>query len=67
MENTGNFSAAENATLSSEFLERLIKAEVDLALAKQDTKHQLELVDLKLKRLLLKPKKGMSTPMIMRP
>lgn len=49
MENTGNFSAAENATLSSEFLERLIKAEVDLALAKQDTKHQLELVELEQK------------------
>lgn len=49
MENTGNFSAAENATLSSEFLERLIKAEVDLALAKQDTKHPLELVELEQK------------------
>lgn len=49
MENTGNFSAAENAALSSEFLERLIKAEVDLALAKQETKHQLELVELEQK------------------
>lgn len=49
MENTGNFNEAANATLSSEFLERLIKAEVDLALAKQDTKHQLELVELEQK------------------
>ena len=49
MENTGNFNEAANTTLSSEFLERLIKAEVDLALAKQDTKHQLELVELEQK------------------
>ena len=49
MENTGNFSAAENATLSSDFLERLIKAEVELALAKKETEHQLELVELEQK------------------
>lgn len=49
MENTGNFNAAENATLSSDFLERLIKAEVELALAKKETEHQLELVELKQK------------------
>lgn len=49
MENTGNFNEAANAALSSEFLERLIKAEVDLALAKQETKHQLELVELEQK------------------
>lgn len=49
MENTGNFNAAENATLSSDFLERLIKAEVELALAKKETEHQLELVELEQK------------------
>ena len=49
MENTDNFNAAANATLSSDFLERLIKAEVELALAKKETEHQLELVELEQK------------------